>query len=259
MPYLENGDLQGPSLILIHAVGDTSEIFRGVMQHLPHTIHAFALTMRGNGEASKPESGYRSSDLANDVALFMDALNINSAVVAGGSSGGLVAQRFVLDNPNRSAGLVLLGAPLTLAKNPFVRELADSTFANLTDPIESEFLRSFIDPMLIKDHPVADVNALIDESKKTPARVWRETIDGILEDDFVAELPTINAPALIVWGDKDSVLPYEDQVMFTKLIKNSELKVNGGAGHLIYWEEPERTAKDVAEFLFKYCNTSRAV
>lgn len=239
----------GEALILIHAVGDTAEIFRGVMQHLPDSIHAFALTMRGNGEASKPETEYRSSDLANDVVLFMDAMNIRSAVLAGGSSGGLVVQRFVIDHPERSRGMAMLGAPLTLANNPFVQELSDTTFANLTDPISEEFLRAFIEPMLIKTHDVGAVNHLIEESMKTPARVWRETIKGIIEDDFVAELPKVEVPTLIVWGDADTVLPYEDQVKFTQLIGNAVLKTYEGVGHLLYWEESERTASDLASFM----------
>jgi len=53
----------------------------------------------------------------------MDALHIEGAVIAGGSSGGLVVQRFAIDFPDRIVGLVLLGAPLTLGNKPMAQAL----------------------------------------------------------------------------------------------------------------------------------------
>jgi non-heme chloroperoxidase len=102
MPYYEQGDTLGTPLVL---------------------VHAFAPTMRGHGDASRPESGYRSSDFASDIAAFMEAVHIEAAVIAGGSSGGLVGQRFAIDFPDHTLGLVLLGAPLTLGNKPFTQGL----------------------------------------------------------------------------------------------------------------------------------------
>ena len=47
---------------------------------------------------------------AEDLAEFMDALEIDSAVVVGHSMGSLIAQRFALDYPERTLGLVLIGS-----------------------------------------------------------------------------------------------------------------------------------------------------
>jgi non-heme chloroperoxidase len=57
MPYLEQGDPSGVPLVLVHAVGDSQRIFGGLLDLLPRTIHAFAPTLPGHGDASRPPSG----------------------------------------------------------------------------------------------------------------------------------------------------------------------------------------------------------
>jgi len=248
MPYFEQGDSSGIPLVLVHAVGDSQYIFEGVLSHLPASVHAFAPTMRGHGDASRPKSGYRSSDFAADLAAFMDAVHLEAAVIAGGSSGGLVGQRFAIDFPNRILGLVLLGAPFTFRDKPFAHELWDSTISKLTDPIDPGFVRRFIKSTLSKPVPDTRLDALVRESLKAPALVWRETVKGILEDDFSSELAKIAVPTLVIWGDGDALLPRKDQEAFTRLINGARLVVYPGSGHVFYWEEPARVAADLASF-----------
>jgi pimeloyl-ACP methyl ester carboxylesterase len=85
--------------------------------HLPDSLHAFALTQRGHGDASRPAAGYRLEDFAGDVESFMDAVGLESAMLVGHSMGGAIAQRFAIDRPERVRGLVLLGAFATLRGN----------------------------------------------------------------------------------------------------------------------------------------------
>ena len=54
-------------MVLVHAVGDSWRSFERVLGHLPESIHAFAPTLRGHADASRPESGYRSCDFAGDL------------------------------------------------------------------------------------------------------------------------------------------------------------------------------------------------
>ena len=90
---------------------------------------------------------------------------------------------------------------------------------------------------------------MIAENLKVPARVWRETGDGIFEETFPGELAKIQAPTLIVWGDRDSIITKEDQLALAKEIKASQLLIHEGAGHLLYWEDPALVAADVTAFL----------
>ena len=248
MPYFEQGDPSGTPLVLVHAVGDSQRIFEGLLDHLPVSIHAFAPTMRGHGDASRPQTGYRSSDYAADLAAFMDALGIEAAIVAGGSSGGLVAQHFSVHFPDRLLGLVLLGAPLTFRNKPAAQAQGNTTLSTLADPLDPDFVRGFVEGLLSRPMPEAAVDIAVQESLKAPAFVWRETLKGILEDDFSEELSRVAVPALVIWGEGDALLPREDQETLARLIHGARLVVYPGAGHLFYWEEPARVAADLAAF-----------
>jgi pimeloyl-ACP methyl ester carboxylesterase len=249
MPFLEQGDRSGVPLLLLHAVGDSQRIFEGLLDALPPALHAVVPTFRGHGDAGRPATGYRSSDLAADLVAFMDALRIEAAAVAGGSSGGLVAQRAALDFPGRVLGLVLLGSPLTFTDKPAAQELWASTVSKLSDPIDQAFVRGFLLSTLSRPAEDARLDVLVEESLKVPAAVWKATLDGVLHDDFSAELGRIGVPTLVVWGDADTVLPREDQETLARLIPGGRLVVYEGAGHVFYWEDPSRVAADLASFL----------
>ncbi len=249
LPYVEQGDPLGVPVVLLHAIADSWRSFERVLPHLPDSIHAFALTQRGHGDASRPVEGYRPHDFAADLAAFMDALHLEAAVIAGGSSGGFVARRFAIDHPERTLGLILLGSPATLRDKPGVLEMWDSTLSKLTDPVDPGFVREFAESTLAQLVPQALVETMVQEGLKVPARVWRATFEGLLEDDSFGELNKINVPTLIVWGDQDAFLPRGDQETLQAAITGARLVVYPGAGHAVYWEEPDSVASDLAAFI----------
>lgn len=248
LPYVEQGERSGVPLVLLHAIADSWRSFELVLPHLPASIRAFALTQRGHGDASRPAAGYRSQDFAADLAAFMDAVHIERAVIAGGSSGGFIARRFAIDHPQRTLGLVLLGSPASLGDKPRVREMWDSTFSKLSDPIDPGFVREFAEGTLAQPVPPEFVETIVLENLKVPARVWKATMEAHLEEG-VGELHKIKAPTLIVWGDRDSLLTRTDQEALAAAIPNSRLVVYAGAGHACYWEEPTRVASDLVAFV----------
>jgi non-heme chloroperoxidase len=249
LPYVERGDPSGVPVLLLHAISDSWRSFEPVLSDLPESIHAFALTQRGHGDASRPARGYHSRDFAADLAEFMDALHLEAAVVVGGSSGGFIARRFAIDHPWRTLGLVLLGSPAILRDKPGVQEMWDSTISKLTDPISPDLVREFAEGTLTRPVPQAFLETIVQENLKAPARVWRATFQGLLEDDSPGELDKIKAPTLIVWGDRDANLPRSDQESLAAAITGLRLVVYPGAGHAFYWEEPGRVASDLAAFI----------
>jgi non-heme chloroperoxidase len=249
LPYVEQGDPSGVPLLLLHGYADSWHAFELVLPHLPESIRAFALTQRGHGEASRPSAGYRSRDFAADLVGFMDALDLEAAAIAGGSSGGFAARRFAIDHPERTLALVLIGSPAILRDKPGVLETWDSTISKLTDPIDPNFVREFQQSTLTQPVPRAFLETLVQENLKVPARVWRATLEGLLQDDSFEELDKIKAPTLIVWGDQDAILPRSDQEALAAAIAGSRLVVYPGAGHALYWEEPDRVASDLVAFI----------
>ncbi len=230
LPYVEQGDAAGVPMLLLHGFAGSWRVFKPMLAHLPDSIHAFALTQRGHGEASKPEQGYRLHDLAADVAAFMDAVDLEAAVIVGHSMGSAVARHFALDHPGRTLGLVLVGACVTRPGEPaFVHETGKDTYAQ---PIPRDVFKM-----------------LLEDSQKVPSWVWTAAGAGYLEEDLSGELGQIEAPTLIVWGDRDTRCPRSDQETLVEGIVDAQLVVYRGAGHGLHVEEPERFASDLAAFV----------
>jgi non-heme chloroperoxidase len=109
------------TLLILHGVTDSWRSFERVLPHLPQSIHAFALTQWGHGDADRPLTGYGFHDFAADVAAFVDTLQLGRAIIVGHSMGSGVAQRVALDYPDRVLRLVLLGSFADLRTNPSAR------------------------------------------------------------------------------------------------------------------------------------------
>lgn len=249
LPYVEQGNPRGTPVVLLHGITDSWHSFERVLPHLPASIRAFAVSQRGHGDADRPTTGYGPQDFAADLAAFMDALDLDSAVVVGHSMGASIAQRFAIDHPGRTRGLVLVGSLTTWRGHPDFVELWNSVVSTLTDPIDPGFVREFQESTLAQPVPPEFLETVVRESLKLPARVWKAALlEGLLEADFSGELAAIQAPTLIFWGDRDA-LTRNGQEALTTAIAGSRLVVYAGAGHGLHWEEPERFAADLAAFV----------
>ncbi|MFI8963409.1 alpha/beta fold hydrolase [Streptomyces sp. NPDC053493] len=250
LPYAEAGRPGGPGepvLVLVHGYVDSWWTFEPLLRRLPSSLHVYAPTQRGHRDAG-PADGYLPEDFATDLVRFMDGVGIGRAVLAGGSSGGVQARIVAGRHPDRVAGLVLLGVPATLADKPGiarVREIVEG----LRDPVDRAFAEEFAAGLTAEPVPPGFLATVVDENLKSPARVWRESLRGLLETDLRATLAGILVPTLLVWGDEDPVLGREDQQTILDAVPRSRMIVYEGVGHVPYWERPERLARDLAEFV----------
>jgi pimeloyl-ACP methyl ester carboxylesterase len=89
--------------------------------------------------------------------------------------------------------------------------------------------------------PAAFLETVIAENLKVPARVWKATLEGLLEAAPATETATITAPTLILWGDRDGFLPRSDQEALAAASAGSRLVVYEDTGHAT----GERVAADV--------------
>ncbi|HKZ67166.1 MAG TPA: alpha/beta hydrolase, partial [Chitinophagaceae bacterium] len=224
--------------------------FEKLLAHLPLSVHAYVLSQRGHGNSAKPGEGYTPSDFAADVAAFMKQLKIESAVIVGHSMGATIAQRFVLDHPELSKALVLIGSLASFKDKPGLVEFSHAV-DQLQDPVDSAFVYEFQKSTLAKQIPEPELNMYVKESRKLTARIWKETMKGMMATDYQTELTKIKVPTLIIWGDKDLIAPKSDQDILLSGIKHSRLIVYEGTGHAVHWEEPVRFANDLLNFINK--------
>jgi pimeloyl-ACP methyl ester carboxylesterase len=249
LPYVEQGDPTGVPVLLLHGVTDSWRSFEPVLPHLPASLHAFALTQRGHGDAERRAVAYRTRDFAGDVAAFADARCLERVVVVGHSMGSTNAQRFAIDHPERVLGLVLAGSFASYRGNPVLMEFWESAVSRLTDPIDPTFVRQFQESTLAQPVPPDFLDMVVGESLKVPARVWRAAFEGFLEDDVAGDLGRIRAPTLIAWGARDALCSRRDQDELLAAIPGARLLVYENAGHALHWEEPARFAADLVAFV----------
>jgi non-heme chloroperoxidase len=250
MEYVEQGGAEGLPVILLHGVTDSWHSFERVLPLLPPTFHVFALSQRGHGDSSRPESGYLVSDMSRDLAAFLDAVGLGTAVIAGHSMGSMVAQRFVIDHPERVSALVLLGAFATLYQDPGLTDYYRSSIAPLTDPIDPAFAREWQLSTLARPIPEDYLATVVAETVKVPARVWREAFTGFLETpDFSGELARVKVPTLLQWGGLDTYTSRAQQDRLVSLIPGAKLLIYEHNGHALHWEDPVRITRDLVSFL----------
>ncbi|TGB14558.1 alpha/beta hydrolase [Streptomyces sp. MZ04] len=247
LPYAEVGGPSGTPVVLVHGYVDSWWTFEPLLRRMPSSLHVYAPTQRGHGDADKPPDGYFPEDFAADLVAFMDGLGIEHAVLVGASSGGVQARIVAGRYPDRVAGLMLLGVPVALADKQAAADLWE-VVRQLEDPVDRDLVERFELGMTAEPVARGFLETVVEENLKAPARVWREALRGLLETDLRATLSGILVPTLAVWGDRDPIVTREEQQTILDTVLGSRLIVYEGAGHAVYWERPERVARDIADF-----------
>ena len=237
---------------------DSWRSYQPVLDLLPDGVRAIAVSQRGHGDSGKPASGYGVEDFAGDVVPLLDALNVERAVLAAHSGSCLVARRVALDHPSRVAGLVLEASPTTLRDDAQLLRFVESVVSELEDPISPDLARSLVVDTSSENVAPELVDLLAEDVLAVPAHVWKETFAGLLVYDDSAELPLIEAPALLAWGDADTLVSRQMQHELVRSIPDASLRVYSGAGHTPRWEDPARFSTELAAFVEGASARSRA-
>jgi pimeloyl-ACP methyl ester carboxylesterase len=234
-------------VVLLHAYADSWRSFERVLAHLPPSVRAIAPTQRGHGDASKLASGYRVGDFAADLLALLDLFEVDRAALVASSSAVFTVEQVCLDHPERVRALVLIGAPWSLAEREPSLDFVQSVEA-LTEPVDRSFVRDFVVGTSSERVPADFLDVMVEEAAKVPAHVWKQTLAGLLEARPPAP-GAIAVPALVIWGDRDELIPREDQERFLAALPDARLAVHEGAGHVVHWERPEAVAAEIAAFL----------
>jgi len=248
LEYAEQGDASGVPVIFLHGYSDSWRSFELNLPLLPSSIHAFAISQRGHGNSDKPQVQYRPKDFADDVAAFMDKMNLKKAIIVGHSMGSTNARQFVVSYPERTIGLVLMASFASFKDNPIITEF-EAVVSQLEDPVDANFITEFQKSTIKRPVPDTYMETIISESRKLPVHVWKGVAAGWKDADYNESLKKFMAPTLIIWGDLDAYCPENDQYALKNAIKNSKIEIYNGTGHALHWEEPQRFADDLVEFV----------
>ncbi len=137
---------------------------------------------------------------------------------------------------------------MTLRENAQLLRFVRSVVSELDDPISPEFARFFVADTSSPRVSADLVDLLVEEILAVPARVWQQTFAGLLEYDDRIELPLIEAPTLLVWGDADALVLRKAQDGLVGSIPDADLVIYAGVGHTPRWEDPGRFSSDLVTF-----------
>jgi pimeloyl-ACP methyl ester carboxylesterase len=234
------------TVLLLHGFTDSAHSWDLVLPRLPAGWRLLAPDQRGHGDSERPADGYTVAQLVADANALLDAAGAGRATVVGHSMGSFVAQGLALAAPARVKRLVLVGGSPRGAM-PGVRELLRDV-AGLADPVPEDFVRAFQQSCLARPVPAPFFERTVAQSRKLPARAWRALCADFAGFDVRAELARIACPTLVVWGARDALFGREEQDALVAGLPAAALRVYEASGHAPNWEEPERFARDVADF-----------
>lgn len=255
VPCLVQGEAGAAPVLLLHAWGESRRSFDR-LRPLLAGCRVYAPDLRGQGEADKPGAGYSLAEQAEDAAAILDALDVPQAAVVGSSSGGYVAQQLAVVHPEKVAALVLVGSPLSLHGRP---AFADKVEA-LSDPLDEAWVRASLSWFpLLHEVPKWYIEDRVRDGLRMPAHAWKSILHGLCEATPPTESGTIEAPTLILWGGRDTLLPRSGQEILAARIPGAVLKAYPDVGHLVLWECPERVAEDATAFFRSLARRPRPV
>ena len=236
------GPENGPVVCMTHSLASDGGMWaEQVLPLLAGGFRVLRIDMRGHGGSDPVAGDYTMSDLAGDVAIVLDALSIARVHFIGLSIGGMLGQAFALEHGSRLASAMWCDTlPSTPAGAPEVWQQrvdtvrAANSLAPLADPMIERWLTEAFkarNPGRFKQ--IRDTIIGI-----TPAG-YLGCVAAIRNFDFVARLPSVKLPVLVVCGSDDAGTPAADNRRLAGLVPGGRYEEISAARHFPNVEHPD--------------------
>jgi pimeloyl-ACP methyl ester carboxylesterase len=252
MHWRESG--RGEAVLFIHGFPFHSGLWADQIEQLPERWRFLAPDLRGFGESQAGVGdGPLEMDLfADDLAAFLDAQEIERAVICGSSMGGYIAFALWRWHPTRVRALVLSNtraAGDTEEGKAGRRALAERVEREGSSAAAAALLPNLLAESTRRDRP--EVEARVREMiEGTPPRTIVQALQGMADrPDSTELLPTIDVPTLLVAGAEDTITPPSDLEFLSRAIPGARLQVIPGVGHLSNLEAPAAFNLALVHFL----------
>ncbi|GAA3393397.1 alpha/beta fold hydrolase [Cryptosporangium minutisporangium] len=256
----------GPTILLIHGVGDSSATWSHVLPQLAEHYDVIAPDLLGHGGSDKPRADYAVAAYACGMRDLLSVLDVERVTVIGHSLGGGVAMQFAYQFPDRCERLVLVGSGgigpevhplLRLATAPgaeHVLRLVGTPPVRAISRISAPVLRRLGRLAAGRDVDyIADTYPALDDGTAREAflRTLRAAVDPrgqvitMLDRCYLTE----GLPTLLIWGAEDGVIPVQHAELAHEAMPGSRLEIFEGAGHFPHRTDPDRFLRVVEEFV----------
>ena len=240
MAYSTSG--KGQPLVFVHGYPLNREIWQPQVEGLADVARVLAPDLRGHGQSQAVKGPYSMDLFADDLAAFLDALGVaEPVIVCGLSMGGYLAFAFFRRYPERLKGLVLTST----------RASADSPQGKANRDLAAEAARQDgvgaiaekMLPLILAPETAVSQPELVEHVREI---MLSTSLEGVLGDlaalkerpDSTPDLSRINLPTLVVHGDQDQIIPYQEAHAMHDAIPGSLWELVPAAGHLPCLENP---------------------
>lgn len=251
LSYDRAGD--GPPLLLIMGMSGTKHHWGdSLLQELQRDFDTIVYDHRDAGESTRTGRPFTISDLAEDAAGLLKALEIDSAHVMGISMGGMIAQELVLAHPDQLRSLTLGctysgGEGSVLTSEGVMLKLAEAMSSGDRERAIRAAWEVNVSPSFAVEEDAWVRFRATGMRYGLPVEVIMRQMQAIAGHDTSTRLASVGAPTLVVHGTLDELLPVQNGHMIAELIPDSRLEIYEDVGHMFFLEQPERTARLVHE------------
>ncbi|KUI25239.1 alpha/beta fold hydrolase [Mycobacterium sp. GA-2829] len=256
----------GEVILLIHGMAGCSDTWRALLPRLAENHRVIAPDLLGHGRSAKPRGDYSLGAFAAGLRDLLDELGISRVTVVGQSLGGGVAMQFLYQHPEYCRRLILissgglgpdvgwilrlLAAPGAEFLLPVIAPKAVVTLGNRLRPVLGAI--GFGSPTA--EQTWQSYSSLADPPTRAAfQRTLRSVVD--YRGQSVSALSRLGVhpevPALVIWGDRDPIIPVTHAYSVQAARPGSRLKVMPGLGHYPHVEAAEEVADAMAEFFLE--------
>jgi len=246
--YRLEGPDDAPVLMLSHSLGlDHGMWDRQVADLVPH-FRVLRYDTRGHGASRATEGDYSVELLASDALALADALNVGQFAFCGLSLGGMIGQWLGVHAAGRVTQLVLANTSARLSDPSLMEARRQAVLAGGIRAIEETAMARYFSPRVLASDGV-DVAYARRTLRTTDPTGYAGCCAALRDLDHLDMLARIRVPALVIGGDLDVPMPWEDHsaVLVSRIAGARAVKLN--AGHLSNLEKPRSFSAALFDFL----------
>lgn len=246
--YYENQQsMDKPSILLVHGFGAYKENWLRFARLFKDDFHVVIIDLPGHGKSVKDATLINS--LENQVAWvheFNQVVGLTQFHMAGNSMGGAITAKYTASYPQQVLTATLIDPAGVTQYRSVMQDLIDAGNNPLVVNNRQDFLNLMdfaLEQAPFIPWPLTEVSAQRAIAlKPLHDKLWLEMQQGHGQA-FEAMLASIQAPTLVMWGEQDRVINYQNMAVFEKLIPHASIQLWPGVGHAPMVEIPRLSAQ----------------
>lgn len=255
--YVEDLNPDGKKTILfLHGWPGSHKLFEYQFDQLPKMgYRCIGIDQRGFGESDKPYTGYNYDRLSDDVRGVVDALNLKNFTLAGHSTGGAIAIRYMFRHKEYGVSKLALfdaAAPSLIKRPNFPYGLEKEDVIKIiqgTYTDRPKMLQDFGDIFFYQYITQALSDWFFQLGLQAAGWATAAIANTWINEVLFSDLASINVPTLIIHGIHDKVVPFQLGEVQNKSIKNSKLIPFEYSGHASFYDQRDKFNEELMKFI----------